>query len=290
MLHTKLQGGKAMATFTNQATLSYRNITVSSNIVTGEIAEVLSVAKTAVSEAYSAGEVLTYTVSLVNSGTVPLTGITVTDDLGAYDYNGTTLVPLTYVDGSALYFANGVLQPAPSAAGGQTLVISDITVPANGNAVIIYQASANGFAPLEAGSSVTNTVTAVGTGVPAVTASATIPAANEAVLSINKALSPSEVTEDSQITYSFLIQNTGNTAESGAVINDTFAPVLSNITVGIDGAAALSTDYSYDEVTGEFETNKGAFTVPAAAYTRDPVTGVYTTTPGTVTVTVTGTI
>ena len=36
-----------MAIFTNQATLSYNNTTTTSNIVTGEIVEVLSAAKNA---------------------------------------------------------------------------------------------------------------------------------------------------------------------------------------------------------------------------------------------------
>ncbi|MBR5089966.1 MAG: hypothetical protein IK093_11120, partial [Ruminiclostridium sp.] len=74
-----------MATFTNQATLSYNNIKVSSNIVTGEIEELLEAVKVAVSDAYSPGEILTYAVSLVNSGTTPITGVTITDDLGAYE-------------------------------------------------------------------------------------------------------------------------------------------------------------------------------------------------------------
>lgn len=280
-----------MATFTNQATLTYNNITVSSNVVTGEIAETLSVTKTAVDDAYSPGETLTYAVSLINSGSTPITGITLTDDLGAYDFNGTTLVPLTYTDGSVQYFANGALQPAPAAtaASGQ-LVISDITVPANGNAVIIYQAAANEFASPEAGASIKNTVTADGTGAPAVTASAEVPAANESALSITKSLSPSEVTESGSITYTFTIRNTGNTAEAGAVMNDTFDPILKNIAVGIDDTAALSTDYTYDELTGEFATTAGAFTVPAATYTCDPVTGAYSVVPGSVTITVSGTI
>ena len=37
-----------MPTFTNQATLSYNNITTNSNVVTGQLLEVLSVTKTAV--------------------------------------------------------------------------------------------------------------------------------------------------------------------------------------------------------------------------------------------------
>lgn len=277
-----------MATFYNQATLSYNNITVSSNVVSGEITEVLTVSKTAVSDAYSPGEVLTYAVSLVNSGTSALTDITLTDDLGAYDYNGTTLVPLTYVAGSVQYFVNGELRTAPSASAGAPLVIPGITVPAGGNAVLVYQAQANEFAPIEVGSVITNTVTADGTGTASVEASAAVPAESEAILSISKSLSPSEVAENGQITYSFLIQNTGNTAESAAVINDTFDPVLSGISVTVDGAA--SSAYTYNELTGELATDAGAFTVPAASFARDAATGAYTVVPGTVTVTVSGVI
>ena len=282
------KGGKTMATFYNQATLSYNNITVSSNVVSGEITEVLTVSKTAVSDAYSPGEVLTYAVALVNSGASALTDITLTDDLGAYEYIGASLVPLTYVDGSVQYFENGELRPAPSVTAGTNLVISGITVPAGGNAMIIYQASANEFAPVEVGSAITNTVTADGTGTAAVEASATVPAENEAVLSISKSLAPCEVAENGQITYSFLIQNTGNTAESAAVISDTFDPVLSGISMTVDGAA--SNAYTYNELTGEFATNSGAFTVPAASSGRDASTGACTIVPGTVTVTVSGTI
>ena len=41
-----------MATFTNQATLSYNGGSTNSNIITGEIIEVLTVSKTAVVDTY----------------------------------------------------------------------------------------------------------------------------------------------------------------------------------------------------------------------------------------------
>ncbi|MBQ9383130.1 MAG: hypothetical protein IJT87_02715 [Ruminiclostridium sp.] len=278
-----------MATFYNQATLTYNNTTVSSNIVSGEITEALTAAKTAVSDSYSAGGTITYAVSLVNTGSTELTGITLTDDLGAYEAEGTSYTPLTYEDGSAELFVNGVLQPAPAAVTTSPLVFSDIVIPAGGNAVIIYQAAANEFAPPDTGSVITNTVTAAAGG-NTVTATATVPVEDEAVLSISKSLSPTEVTGNSPITYGFMIQNTGNTAESAAVITDTFDPVLTDITVTFNSEKAAATGYTYDEQTGVFATTAGAFTVPAATFTRDPVTGAYATVPGTAYITVTGTL
>ena len=73
-----------MAQFTNFATLSYSGGTTDSNTVTGELLEILSATKSAVAENYTAGDSITYVISLVNSGAVALTGLTVTDDLGGY--------------------------------------------------------------------------------------------------------------------------------------------------------------------------------------------------------------
>ena len=103
-----------MATFTNQATLTYLGVNTLSNIVTGEILDTLAVTKTAVTDTYTTGDALTYVVALTNSGTVPFNNLTLTDDLGAYPFGTATLVPLTYVTGSVRYFVNGVLQPTPT--------------------------------------------------------------------------------------------------------------------------------------------------------------------------------
>ena len=72
-----------MATFYNQATLSYNgNVTVS-NITTGEILDTVSATKTPLTETYTQGPDSTYAVSVLNTGTADLTGLTVTDDLGS---------------------------------------------------------------------------------------------------------------------------------------------------------------------------------------------------------------
>ena len=71
-----------MATFYNQATLSYNGNTTTSNITTGELLEVLSATKTALSNSYTQGSSLTYILSIVNTGTIAFTDMTVTDNLG----------------------------------------------------------------------------------------------------------------------------------------------------------------------------------------------------------------
>ena len=72
-----------MATFTNQATLSYNNTVTRSNIVTGELVDILAMT-TAVTDTYGCDTCVTYTVSIVNSGAAAFAGLTVTDDVGAY--------------------------------------------------------------------------------------------------------------------------------------------------------------------------------------------------------------
>lgn len=284
-----------MAEFTNQASLIYNNTVANSNVVVGNLVQPLSAEKTAVVGTYSQDGALTYVVSLTNSSSYSYTGLTVTDDLGAYTQGASTLVPLTYVDGSVKYYVNGVLQASPTVTSGTSLAITGISVPANGNAVIVYEARPNSFAPLDAQSTVTNTATLTGTGVTdSVTASETVTAASDSILSISKSLSPSTVTANGQVTYTFVIQNTGNTAADaslGAIVTDTFDPVLRDLTVTLNGTALTSgTDYTYTATSGVFSTTAGTVTVPAATFTRDETTGAIQITPAISILTVTGTV
>ena len=283
-----------MAVFTNQATLTYNGNSVNSNIVTGNIVEVLAVTKTALSDNYSANDNVTYIISITNTGATAYTGITVTDDLGAYPFGEGTLTPLDYVEGSVAYFQNGVLQPEPAVAITNPLTFTGITVPAGGNAMLVYEARTNEFAPLSGGSEITNTVTITGGGLSApITAEETVTVTTEPILSITKGLSPTNVVENGQLTYTFTIQNSGNTdavATDNVVITDTFDPALSDIVVTVDGVTLPETSYTYNEATGEFSTAPGVITVPGATYTQDAQTGEITITPGVTVVTVTGTV
>ena len=283
-----------MARFTNQAQLRYGNAIANSNIAVGEILEVLSATKTAVRKNYGRNDTITYLVSVVNAGNTAFTGLTLTDNLGAYVYDTQTLVPLRYIDGTVKYYSNGTLQAAPAVTAGPPLVISGLTVPANGSILIAYETDVNEYAPLDVEAEIVNTATIRGTGITPVTVQETVSAGSEPILTITKSISPVPVTENGTLTYTFLIQNTGNVAveeAAASVVTDQFNPILSNLTVTFNGTAwAGTTNYIYNEDTGLFSTVPGQITVPAATFAQDELTGAWNVTPGVSTLVITGTI
>ena len=284
-----------MAIFSNQATLTYNGSSTNSNIAYGEILDVLVATKTAVEGSYAPGQIVTYVVTLRNTGNGALTGLTVTDDLGGYDFNGTTVYPLTYETGSAALFTNGVPQAAPAVTAGPPLVFSGISVPAGGDTVLVYQAQANAYADPAAGGTIVNTVTVTGDGLSApITAQETVAVGTQPMLTISKSITPAQVVDNDRVTYTFVIQNSGNqavVATDNASITDTFDPILTALAVTFDGATwTEGVQYNYDEATGLFTSVAGQILVPAATYVQDPVTGAYTATPGIATLVVTGTI
>ena len=283
-----------MATFTNQATLTYNGVTTNSNIATGELVEVLAVTKTALQDNYSANSTVTFVVNLTNSGNTAQSDLTVTDNLGGYVYDAQTVYPLTYTPDSVRLFVNGVLQAAPAVQAGPPMTVTGLTIPAGGNATLIYQTTANSFAPPEVGENVVNRVDVSGLGRNAVTSAvATVAASDTPELTIGKSITPTTVTENSPITYTFTVSNYGSapaTVGDNAAVTDTFNPVLRDLAVAFNGVAwAAGTNYNYNAGTGEFATVPGQITVPAATYTR-AADGSWSITPGVSTLTVTGTI
>ncbi len=280
-----------MATFTNQATLSYNGTTTNSNVTTGELIEVLSATKTAVSTSYSANDGVAYVISILNSGTTPITDLTLTDNLGAYGVGTELVYPLDYNDGSLRFFVDGALQPTPTVTSGPPLTVTGIDIPAGANGILIYEATTNNFAPLAEGSSIVNTATITGGGInDPISVSATVDAETTTSLTIAKAICPDTVTDNGLLTYTFIIQNSGNapaTAEAGIVITDVFNPILNNISVTLNSLPFTS--YAYNEATGEFATAEGAVTVPAATYTQS-ATGEIITTPGVAVLRISGTV
>ena len=284
-----------MAIFSNQATLTYGGNTTNSNIAFGEILDVVAATKTAIEGVYTPGQLVTYVVTLRNTGNAALTNLTITDDLGAYEFAGNTRYPLTYEAGSAAFFVDGVPQAAPAVTAGPPLVITGINLPSGSDGVLVYQARANEFADPAVGGTIDNTVTVTGNGInEPITATETVDAATEAELTISKSITPTQVVDNDRVTYTFVVQNTGNeavVATDNAAITDTFDPILTDLVVTFNGAAwTEGVQYNYDEATGLFTTVPGQILVPAATYTQDPVTGAYTGTPGIATLIVTGTI
>lgn len=283
-----------MATFTNYATLSYNGGTVDSNTVVGELVETLSVTKSATPLTYEQGDIITYIVSIVNSGATASTSLTLTDDLGAYAYGTLTLYPLAYVADSVRVYAGGVQQTAPTVTAGPPLTISGIEVGANSDILIVYRARVTQTAPLGTSGQIVNTVTVAGNGASSdLTASTTITAEQSASLRIRKSLSPTSVAENGQVTYTFVIENTGTLpadASQQIILTDTFTPRLRALSATYNGTVwTAGVNYNYNATTGVFTSLAGQITVPAATYPQT-AGGTWQTTPGTATITVTGTI
>lgn len=284
-----------MPTFTNQATLTYDGNTTNSNTVTGEIRSMHSASKTAMTGTYRPGDSITYIIRIENSGTLPLTAVTVSDNLGAYCHQCSVHTPLTYKDNSLLFYIDGIPQSTPAVDPGPPLVISDLSIPAKSTALLLYEATVNAYAPANEGDTITNVATISGSTLStSLEVRETITASPGVELIISKSLCPSTVTENDVLTYTFVIQNIGITAagsKDAAVITDTFEPALTSISVLYNGEEWQSpAQYVYDSVSGVFSTVPGQITVPAATFTQEPGSGKYVMTPGVSVLQVTGTV
>ena len=268
-----------MARFTNQAQLRYGNAVANSNIAVGEILEVLAATKLAVRQTYGQNDSVTYIISIVNSGTAAINGLTITDNLGAYRFNALTLTPLTYIEGTVNYYVNGTAQPTPAVTPGPPLTVTGINVPAGGNVTVVYEAAVNEYAPIASGAELTNVAVITGGGITPITVSDTVEVESNPLLTITKSVSPVPVTENGTLTYTFLIQNMGN------------APADAATGVSFNGTAWTETvNYTYDETTGFFTSNTGQITVPEATYEQDAVTGAWIVSPGVSTLVISGTV
>ena len=158
-----------------------------------------------------------------------------------------------------------------------------------------YLFRTNAYASPSVDGVITNIATISGAGLASpLEVTSTISAQEAANLSISKSICPDTVVENGEITYTFVIQNTGNqatVATDDVIITDLFDPILNPITVQFNGTTwTAPTNYTYDTTTGLFQTVAGQVIVPAAAYTRDETTGQWITSPGTSVLRVTGTV
>ena len=283
-----------MVEFTNKATLSYNGASIDSNTVSGTREVTTELTKTALVPTYEEGPV-TFIVSFVNNGAGAVSGLTLTDDLGAYTVGEETVYPFAYVRDSVKVYLSGVEQTPVEVTSTQPLVLTAPDVPAGGNLLVVYAVTPTVYAPRGDGQGVTNTVTATAPSMdtPA-EASADVLSAQAAELALTKSVFPLELTEGEEVTYTIVVLNSGNKPAGdagGPVIADTLDPALSQLSVTLDGVALEEgTGYTYDPDTGAFATVAGAVTVPAAVCTQDPATGIWSSSPGASTLRISGTV
>lgn len=280
---------------TNQASLQYQygdtNATVLSNIATAVLEQPLSVEKTSLRDAYRAGDTPTFVLRIVNSGNAALNNVTVRDDLGTFTSGTVSVTPYAFLP-DAILFVDGVNNGVLTPTGGEDEIVFTIpTLPADTTALIVYEVALTEEAPLAAGESITNTVTATADGLTdSAQDSFTAAAAEYADVTITKTMTPS-VVDGGRIVYTFDIENSGNAEAENIVLRDAFDPAPEAITVAVNGTVLPATEYSY---VGGVLTVPGAFgtplSLPAAQITRNPATGNVIITPSALRITVTGTL
>lgn len=280
-----------MAIITNQANLTYTygttTATVVSNVAETERNAGLSAEKRALESAYREGATLTYLISLKNLGAAAVENLVIADNLGAYTPAGAAapVMPLTFSGNATLYIDGAFseeLAPVETENGVQFTIPS---VPAGADALLVYQAAVNGFAPLASGSAITNTATV---GDEPLTVSATVPVADYADVSIEKEMSPNPITDGDTMTVTFTIENRGNAEATDLQLTDDFPLALSDVAVTVNGAPMTAFSFENNTLTLPSGTQT-TMSVPAATFTQDE-TGATSVTPGVLTVVMTGTV
>lgn len=285
---------------TNKAIVNFKagadSQSVESNTATTSLQGPIEIVKKSLETSYHAGENLTYTVIVKNTGTSALTNLMITDDLGTYTLApGTDVTPLTYVGPASEYVNHvyiGQLVPTINADN----IVFTITNLAGGSTLLLnYKVLVNEYALPAPGSTIKNTVHATADGQASViSADHTIPAATYTDLRITKSMEPDPVLDGATLTYRFLLENYGNQDATEVSLVDTFNPLPTTVAATMDGIPTTDFDFTGTPEANEFHFPKSTVTstttVPAARFSQDPATGVITVTPGSHVLVVTGII
>ncbi len=273
----------------NQANISYlydgvtSALAATSNTATTTLADAcsVSVTKTPLNAEARNGDNVSYIVRVENTGSTALTGVTLSDNLGA----GT----LVYAPASLRVYVNSTpVAVTPTTTVG-TLAF---TLPGNlqpGDIIIaVYNARVN-----FTGDTSVNTVTVTGTGLNQAacqvseTATSTINAESYADLTIYKTSSAENINSGDTLSYTFTILNSGNIPATNVVLTDDLPSefTINSVSATTNGVttAYLPTEYTVDTLTN-------TITLPNATGTEITVPAAMAEGPGVTTVVITGTV
>ncbi len=190
----------------------------------------LTITKTANSTTTVPGGVVTYTITVVDTGDTPYTGATVTDDLtgvlGDAAYNNDAAASV-----GTLSYASPVLTWTGNLAVGTTVTITySVTVrnPDTGGKLMV-----NTVASAATGSTCPPGGTSAGC---IVTVTVLTPA-----LTITQAASPAAATPGQQVSYTITVTDSGQTSYTGATVTDPLSGVLDDASYDNDAAATTGT-------------------------------------------------
>lgn len=287
-----------MAEIKNQASVTFNytgvtGATAKSNISTiGYLGPITSTLK-AYKPTYQLNKPIDLVYEIENTGANDLAAVTVTDNLGEYEFPaGTKRVPLTYVPGSAAYFINGAYKGLITPTIGSA-VFALGTLKKGEKLTLVYQAMPNDYAypPI-----ITKAKIAA-TGITPIDVTNTLNLDQDyADITVEKTMTPNPVYGNSTLTYTFKLSNYGKGAAQEIVLSDDFEmkPTITRVMVGTV-QANLGTNYKYANGVFEIDSigpvpNPPALGLAAATITQDATTGKIKIVPTTLVITVEATI
>lgn len=219
-------GGAASGTLTNTASVAVGGSTVanaSASTVVGSLSSggspALSLAKSVDKTTLNAGDAVTYTLTLVNTGQAVATGVSVVDVLPVRPYfaygSCTASIGSCAQSGGTVTWTVGALAAGSAATATITMNAAASGVPA-GSTLLSNQAVAADASYCTGGS------------LPASCTSNTVDVSlsGNPILALTKAAAPTIAEPGDTVTYTMVVTNSGSSAASGVVVND---PVPANM-------------------------------------------------------------